>query len=163
VPLSGIWARHARPDRHALELRPYAARWQTASTPAVYLADSEPTAWAEWYCGLAEGAQPPQDGLPRDLYQIAVSLELVVDLSSERARRALGLPRLRPSQAQWPAFQAAGERLAADGAQAILYRSAARSRALCLCVFEPGLPGLTVPAPPVRVIAPPPPPRGLRT
>jgi RES domain-containing protein len=128
----------------------------------VYLADSAMTAWAEWYRGLAEAAQPPQDGLPRDLYQIAVSLEQVVDLSTERARRALGLPQLRPSEAQWPAFQAVGERLAADGAQAILYRSAARTRAVCLCVFEAGLPGLTVPAPPVRVIAPPPPPRGMR-
>jgi RES domain-containing protein len=94
---------------------------------------------------------------------VSVSLDPVADLSTERARRALGLPRMRPTQSQWTSFQAVGERLISDGAQGVLYSSAARTRSLCLCVFEAGLRGLTVVGGPVRVIAPPPPPRGLRT
>jgi hypothetical protein len=70
---------------------------------------------------------------------------------------------MRPTQSQWPAFQAVGEHLAAQKAQGVLYRSAARTRSLCLYVFEAGSPGLTVVGEPVRVITPPPPPRGLRT
>ena len=106
----------------------------------MYLADSTPTAWAEWYRGLAEAAQPPQDGLPRDLYKIAVSLERVVDLSSERARGALGLPRLSRSQTQWPAFQAVGERLAADGPRrSCTARPRAPAPYACAC-SKPGFP-----------------------
>jgi len=101
--------------------------------------------------------------MPRELYRVEVSLERVADLRAERARRALGLPRMRPTRSQWPAFQAVGERLVAEGAEAVLYSSAARTRALCLCVFAAGLPGLGFEGEPVRVIAPPPPPRRLRT
>jgi hypothetical protein len=50
-----------------------------------------------------------------------------------------------------------------DGAQAALYTSAARTRSLCLCGFEPGLAGLAVAGEPVRLLAPPALPRGLRT
>ena len=64
---------------------------------------------------------------------------------------------------QWPSFQAVGEQLISDGAQGVLYSSAARTRSLCLCVFEAGVSGLAVGGEPVRVTAPPPPPRGLRT
>jgi hypothetical protein len=70
---------------------------------------------------------------------------------------------MRSSSRQWPSFQTIGERLVAEGAQGVLYRSAARTRSLCLCVFEAGLAGLTVDGSPVRVLTPPPPPRGLRT
>ena len=69
---------------------------------------------------------------------------------------------MNPSQAQWPAFQDVGEQFAAQGAQGILYASAARTRSLCLCVFEAGITGLSIEVEPVRVIAAPPPPRGLR-
>ena len=61
------------------------------------------------------------------------------------------------------AFQEVGARLVVEGAQGILYTSAARTRASCLCVFEPGLAKLRVAGEPIRVITPPPPPRGLRT
>jgi len=69
---------------------------------------------------------------------------------------------MSPSQAQWADFQEVGEQLAAHGAQGILYASAARTRSLCLCVFEAGLTGLSIEVAPLRVLAAPPPPRGLR-
>jgi RES domain len=101
--------------------------------------------------------------MPRDLYRITVRLDRVADLSIARARRALELPRMPASQKQWPVFQAVGERLAAEGAQAVLFSSAARTRSLCLCVFEVGLDGLSLEDEPGRELAPPPPPPGLRT
>jgi RES domain-containing protein len=131
--------------------------------PAAYFADSEATAWAELYRGLAERRIGPGDVFPRDLHHVRVALERVADLSTEAARRALGLPRIRQTSLQWPSFQAVGEQFAAERAQGILYSSAARTRSLCLCVFEAGLPGLTIESESVRVLAPPPPPRGLRT
>jgi hypothetical protein len=70
---------------------------------------------------------------------------------------------MRPTRAQWPACQAVGERLLDAGAQGVLYSSAARTRSICLCVYEAGLSDVQVEGEPVRVIAPPPPPRGLRT
>ncbi len=163
VPVAGIWVRQTRPQIAADEAITYDARWQRAGTPAVYLADNEQTAWAELYRGLAERRIAPGDVFPRDLHHVSVDLERVVDLTAETARRALGLPRLRQTSLQWPSFQAVGERLAAEGAHAIVYSSAARTRARCLCVFAAGLPRLTVASEPVRVLSPPPPPRGLRT
>lgn len=112
---------------------------------------------------LAERSIAPQDALPRDLHRVNVTLGRVADLSRESARRALGLPRIRPTSTQWPTFQAIGEALADAGAQGILYSSSARARSRCLCVFEVGLAGLKVDGEPIRVIAPPPLPRGMRT
>ena len=163
VPVHGIWARHTAPGFSGIEPQSGGSRWLAAGTPGLYLADGEETAWAELYRGLAESERGPMGAMPRDLHRVAVSLERVADLSSERARRALGLPRVRPTQRQWPAYQAVGGRLAAEGAQAVLYASAARTRSLCLCVFAAGLSGLRVEGEPLRVIALPPPPRGLRT
>jgi RES domain-containing protein len=163
VPVTGIWVRQSRPNVHAGETVDYAARWQRAGTPAAYFAETEATAWAELYRGLAERAVAPGDVFPRDLHRVRVRLERVADLSAEKSRRSLGLPRIRQTSLQWPAFQAVGDRLASAGAQAILYSSAARTRSLCLCVFEAGIAGLAAEGEAVRVIAPPPPPRGLRT
>jgi RES domain-containing protein len=168
VPVHGIWARYASMARPAVGHRrrgevPSAGRWQHAGTRRLYLADSEETAWAEFYRALAERGQPPQDEMPCELIHMRVELARVADLRTEKARRALGLPRLRPTRHQWPPFQNVGERLEAEGAQAIVYASAARTRSLCLCVFEAGLPCLRAAGEPVRVIAPPAPPRGLRT
>jgi len=159
----GVWVRQTAAGVGGLEpgLRP--SRWGVGGSPALYLADNDETAWAELYRGLAERGQPPTAGMPRDLHRVTVNLERVADLRSERARRGFGLPRIRPTRAQWAAFQQIGERLAAEGAQGVLYSSAARTRSLCLCVFEAGLAGLEVEGEPIRVIAAPPLPRGLRT
>ena len=163
VPVQGIWARHTAPGVSGIEPHAGGSRWLAPGTPGVYLADQAETAWAELYRALAESRRGPAGAMPRDLYRVTVSLDRVADLRTERSRRALGLPRLRPSQKQWPAFRAVGERLVVEGAQAVLYTSAARTRSLCLCVFEPGLAGLAVADEPVRLLAPPAPPRGLRT
>ena len=88
----------------------------------------------------------------------------MADLRTLAARQRAAAPgRMRPTSAQWPPFQELGSHLAAGGAQGILYASAARTRSLCLCVFDAGLEHLRVVGEPVTVIIPPPPPRGLRT
>jgi len=70
---------------------------------------------------------------------------------------------MRPAQSQWAAFQERADRWRANGAQGVLYSSGARTRSLSLCVFDAGLHWLTIEGEPVRVLAPPPPSRGLRT
>ncbi len=134
-------------------------RWRRIGTRRRYRADP----WAEFYRALAERDQAPQDELPCELVSVEVSLDQVADLRTGRAQAALGLPRLRPTRAQWPAFQAVGERLASHGAHGIVYASPARARAVCLCVFEAGFPSLKQSGEPLRIDVPPPPPRGLRT
>lgn len=95
VPVAGIWVRQSRPNLRGDEAAAYSARWQSASVPAAYFADSESTAWAELYRGLAERRIGPGDVFPRDLHHVRVALERVADLRTEAARRALGLPRIR--------------------------------------------------------------------
>ena len=163
VPVAGIWVRQSRANLRGDQAAAYSARWQSAGIPAVYFADREATAWVELYRGLAERRIGPGDVFPRDLHYVRVALERAADLSTEKARSALGLPRIRQTSLQWPSFQAVGEQLVAEGAQGILYSSAARTRSLCRCVFEAGLPGLRIEGEAVRVLAPPPLPRGLRT
>ena len=168
VPVEGTWVHYVSLRRRRTGARragrlPAPGRWQPAGTRRVYLADSEETAWAEFYRGLAERGQAPQDEMPCELIRMRVGLERVADLRSEKARNALGLPRMRATRAQWPAFQAVGSRLIAEGAQGVLYASAARLRSLCLCVYEAGLDQLSIEGEPIRIVAPPPLPRGLRT
>lgn len=163
VPVTGAWGRHTAPGISGTDAHAGPSRWLSASARGLYLADSADTAWAELYRALAESGRSPVSVMPRDLHSILVKLERVADLSREESRRALGLPRIRPNQSQWPAFQAVAEDLISDGAQGVLYRSAARARSLCLCVFEPGLGGLSTNTQPVRVLTPPVPPRGMRT
>jgi RES domain-containing protein len=158
-----VWVRQRRPGVGPVEPVTFDSRWQRAGTPAAYYADSEPTAWAELHRGLAERGLAPGDVFPRDLHHLDVDLTHVADLSTERARKALGLPRVRQTHAQWPAFQDVGEQLAAVGAQAILYSSAARTRSLCLCVSAAWLAHVQAASAPVHVLAPPAVPRGLRT
>jgi transcriptional regulator with XRE-family HTH domain/RES domain-containing protein len=129
-----------------------------------YLADSEETAWAEWYRALAEVALPPMRQMPRDLWRFQVDLERVADLSSPKqlARVKLELP--VPDRRQWPAFQTVGETLFAEGWAGVLYASAARSESVALCLFRSSerLPGVRALPPPIRYDEPPAPPRGLR-
>jgi hypothetical protein len=45
---------------------PSSGRWQVGSNlAAIYLADEEQTAWAEWYRMLAEIGLPPTHDIPR--------------------------------------------------------------------------------------------------
>ena len=64
----------------------------------MYFADSEETAWAEWYRALAEFAIPPERQMPRDLWRWQIDVEGVADLSTEDALKRVGLTLPRPTQ-----------------------------------------------------------------
>jgi hypothetical protein len=132
---------------------------------ALYFADSEETAWAEWYRFLAEAGLPPQHLLPRDLWRWRIDLPQVADLGDERRLEHVGLPPLSPMRRQWPAFQAIGERLHRDGWPALVSASAARPEGRSLCVFRTArrVPGTWPVKPPTTVADPPVVPRGMRT
>jgi RES domain-containing protein len=169
VPVSGTWLRHTPAGAGPLGCPPVPAdgRWQRGTViEGIYLAAEESTVWAEWYRWLAEHEVEPLRSLPRELWRYRASLRKVADLTSTTALTALELPTAQPTREQWPAFQRAGEQLHADGFEGLLYRSAARPRGVCLCVFRDVLaaaPGLQPLPPPQRVDTPPIPPRGLRT
>jgi RES domain-containing protein len=163
------WFRHTRPgaDFWIAPDPPPDGRWQRGDVVrAIYLADSEATAWAEWYRALAEREVPPEHGFPRLLWRVEVTLERVADLSTAERLARLALPVPRPSLADWSPFQAAGERLFAAGFQAIIAPSAARPEVgRSLVVFRTGerVAGLRPVGRPRRISRPPALPRGLRT
>jgi len=166
--LSGTWFRHV-PTGAGVHSRPPVPadnRWQRgAVVEALYFADSEQTAWAEWYRALAEAALPPHQALPRDLWRWEVSLPAVADLSDGERLARVGLPPLKPTRLQWPAFQPVGERLHHDGWPALVSASAARPEGRALCVFRTSreVSGLEPTPPPTTVFEPPAVPTGMRT
>jgi RES domain-containing protein len=140
-------------------------RWQRgAVVEGLYLADSEETAWAEWYRALAELAVPPHRALPRDLWRFRLDVELA-DLSSEDRLRRVGLHAPRPSRGEWPQFQVVGERLFDEGWHGLVAPSVARPEHLMVCLFRSGptVSGLRRLPPPRRVQRPPAPPTGMTT
>jgi RES domain-containing protein len=166
--MSGTWWRHvpAGADPRHEPADPANSRWQRGSVVgALYLADSEETAWAEWYRYLAEAGASPRVALPRDLWRWEISLSRVADLTTEDRLARVRLSRPRPTRLDWPAFQDVGERLHRDGWAALVSVSAARPAGLALCLFS----GTCTPAdarplpPPTRVDDPPLVPPGLRT
>jgi RES domain-containing protein len=159
--IGGVWWRHLPHDGDPLRYAdpPSDGRWQRGDeVPAIYFAEKEETAWAEWYRGLVERGMPPEMGLPRDLWRYEIKLGEVVDLSTDEALEDHGLQKPRPTQQQWPAFQRSGESLWKAGAKAILYESAAHPGNLALCVFvaDEGTAALH-PIPPPRTFDTPPP------
>jgi RES domain-containing protein len=168
ISLAGIWYRQIPAGGDPLYRPPHPAdsRWQrSAIVDAIYLADSESTAWAEWYRALAEAALPPGRALPRDLWRWEIDLPRVADLRTEAQRARVGLPPLDPKRAQWPAFQAAGELLYSDGWPALVSASAARPEGRTLCIFRTTrkITGASPVPPPATVADPPVVPTGLRT
>jgi len=155
------WWRHARVGLRfaAVPIPPPDGRWQHGSVvAALYLADSEASAWAEHYRGLTERGLPPAEGFPRNLWRCEVSLARVADLSSPERLAAVGLSAPRPMHLDWPPFQLVGERLFAEGWAAVLAPSAARPDAgRSLAVFRRGgaFPGVRPPRRPRRIDAPP--------
>jgi hypothetical protein len=140
-------------------------RWQRGEQLAgLYVAQDPDTVWAEWYRALAELGERPEERLPRDLWKFTVNVR-VADLSTSAALRSLGLPDLLPDRSQWPAFQDAGHRVAAEGFAGVLFRSSARPDGLCVCVFasDPGFPGVHATGSPKRITVAPVVPRGMRT
>lgn len=73
VPVTGTWVRHvpAGIDGLAPSRGGSGGRFNPPDLPALYLADNEPTAWAEWYRYQAERGKSPSDDLPRELYSAA--------------------------------------------------------------------------------------------
>jgi RES domain-containing protein len=101
---------------------------------ALYLADSEDTAWAEWYRRLAELGIPPGQDMPRRLWQWDVKVR-VADLGTEARLERVGLGMPSPGRRTWPTFQAVGERLWAERWAGLIAPSAARPRGKVLCLF----------------------------
>lgn len=168
VRVTGRWVRHTPAGAPPLVLRdpPPDNRWQRGGeVDALYLADDEQTAWAEWYRHLAEHGLPPNEQMPRDLWSWDVDVE-VADLShpSRLARVALDVP--RPGRRGWPPYQRVGATLHAEGFTGLLAPSAARPEHLVLCLFralDGTVSGARPLAPPWRLDEPPAPPTGMTT
>jgi RES domain-containing protein len=133
VPVHGIWARHTAPGVGGVEAHTGGSRWLAPGRPGLYLAHGDETAWAEFYRFLAESRKGPAGAMPRDLHRVTVSLDRVADLSTERSRRVLQLPRMRPSQKQRPVFQTVGERLVAHMARRQCCSARPREPGGCVC------------------------------
>ena len=168
VAVHGRWFKHTYPGSSPLPERdpPPDNRWQRGDVvDALYLADSEETAWAEWYRHLAERAIPPLAQMPREMWTWQVDVN-VADLSTEQKLAEVGLPTPTPSRREWSAYQRVGEHLAATGWAGLLAPSSARIERSILCLFrgsECSVNGAKAVPPPLRVSEPPPPPTGLRT
>jgi RES domain-containing protein len=167
LAVRGRWVKHAPPGTPALPRRdpPPDNRWQRGEVvDALYLADSEKTAWAEWYRHLAELAIPPLAQMPRELWTWKVEVE-VADLASSDRLAAVGLAPPAPGRNSWPAYQSTGEQLWHERWSGLVAPSAARPDGRLLCLFRSadGVNGATPLPRPLLVSEPPAPPTGLRT
>ena len=145
---------------------PSDGRWQRGEVVgALYLADSEETAWAEWYRALAEFAIPPDRQMPRDLWRWEIDVDGVANLSTADRLTAVDLAVPQPGPGEWAPFQAVGERLWRDGHRGVLAPSAARPSGQILCLFRhtDELGGVTPVRPPTTYRHPPTPPTGMTT
>lgn len=145
---------------------PFDARWQRGPVVrGLYLACCEETAWAEWMRATAEDGVAPAARLPRDVWALDVDVSSIADLTAPGALAGVGLPRLRPSQRQWPACQAVGEALWRAGAAGLLAPSAAHDGHRVLCLFRTArdVEGVREVPPPTRHGSIPVIPVGLRT
>jgi RES domain-containing protein len=168
ISVAGSWW-HQTPhgaDPLWLASPPSSGRWQPGGTlAAIYLADEESTAWAEWYRVLAEIALPPTHGMPRDLWRWTIAVGDVADLSTPAKLARLNLEVPSPRRKTWAAYQAVGEELHNKGFGGVLYPSAARPHHQALCLFREDIliPGAEPVRPPITHRDPPAPPTGLRT
>ena len=165
--VSGLWFRHGPLGAPALPVRavPPDNRWQRAEVvDALYLADSEATAWAEWYRHLAEAGVPPNAALPRRLWRWDVDEE-VADLRTAARLARLGLDLPRPGRRTWAEYQAVGERLWSEGWPGLVAPSAARPEGLVVSLFRTaeGVTGARPVGRPRTVREPPAPPTGMTT
>lgn len=168
LSVAGSWWRQTPHGSDPLWLASPASsgRWQRGEVvAAIYFADEEPTAWAEWYRLLAETALPPSHGMPRDMWRWTIAVGDIADLSTTAKLAEVDLPVLRPSRTTWAPFQAVGERLHHQGYRGVLYPSAARPDHQALCLFRDGIliPGINPVRPPLVHRDPPAPPTGMRT
>jgi RES domain-containing protein len=169
TPARGVWVKHSPGGLPALPSRidPPDNRWQRgAVVDAIYLANDEDTAWAEWYRHLAENGIPPERALPRDLWEWEVDVELA-DLSTEARLARVSLPLPTPGRHTWPSYQDVGEQLWREGWRGLLAPSAARPKlGQSLCLFWPSgksLDGAEPHRPPRTIVEVPVPPVGMTT
>jgi len=167
IAVRGRWIKHTYPGSPPLPERdpPPDNRWQRGEVvDALYLADTEETAWAEWYRHLAERMIPPLAQMPRELWTWKVDIE-VADLSTPESLAAVGLTPPTPGRRVWHDYQRIGEQLSREHWKGLLAPSAARPEGKVLCLFrdERGVQGAKPIPPPRRIDEPPPPPIGLRT
>ena len=130
-----------------------------------YLADTEDTAWAEWYRHTSEQGAPPASRMPRDTWKIAVDVTDIADLAEPGVLAKHSITGLRPTRRQWPLTQPVGAAYYRDGCRGVLAPSAAHVGGQVLAIFRPlpALPGLR-PVPPANHHDDLPPlPTGLRT
>jgi RES domain-containing protein len=168
VSVKGSWWRQSPHGADPLLLASPAAsgRWQRGDVvAAIYLADEEATAWAEWYRVLAEVALPPTHAMPRDLWRWRIRVKDIADLSTPAKLAELDLPVPKPGRASWRPFQTVGEALYGERYRGVLYPSAARPEHTALCLFRDAslVPGAEPKRPPITYRDPPAPPSGLRT
>jgi RES domain-containing protein len=167
VAIRGTWYRHI-PHRGKLGHRPDPApdgRWQHgAVVEGFYLADSEATAWAEWYRQLAEYGIPPMRQMPRNLWRWTVNLR-VANLRTPARLSRVGLVPPPPARASWPRYQEVGDALFADGWAGLVAPSAARPAGRVLCLFRTAatVNGAKAVPPPTVYRYPPSPPAGMTT
>jgi len=142
------------------------SRWQRGETvDALYLADDEETAWAEWYRHLAELGVPPNQQMPRRIWQWDVDVR-VADLSTPGRLERVGLRVPTPGRHTWPALQVVGQGLWQDGWVGLLAPSAARPKGKVLCLFRERnekIDGVRPVGRGRRVDDPPAPPTGMTT
>jgi RES domain-containing protein len=138
--ITGQWWRHVPHDGEPLYKpeHPSDNRWQLGDIiEGWYFASSKSTAWAEWYRYLAEHAIPPQESLPRDMFQWKINNLKVADLSTETRLKQMGLPMPAPNSQQWPKFQAVGHALYKQGWRGVISPSAAQpAKGKVLCIFR---------------------------
>lgn len=168
VQVDGVWWRQTPYGSDPLFRAepPSDGRWQRGEVVGgVYFADSEETAWAEWYRALAEFAIPPDRHMPRDLWRWEIDVERIADLSTADRLKDFGLTPPRPTSREWPTFQEAGERLWREGYRGVLAPSAARPEHLVACLFREAdeMRGAVPVRPATTYRLPPPPPVGMTT
>lgn len=167
VKIRGRWLRYSRHGSDPLPARSPAPnnRWQRgALVDALYLADQQETAWAEWYRHLAELGVPPDQRLPVDLWSWDVDVR-VANLSTGRRLRKLALKRPSPGRRAWLAYQEIGEELWSEGWPGLVAPSAALPQGLVLCLFRESevIPNAIPVTPPLTIVTPPVLPTGMVT
>lgn len=166
--MAGVWWRIVRGggDPFLWTPDPADGRWQSgAVVRGCYLADTEATAWAEWYRHDSEVGVSPVSRLPRDTWRISVDVDEIADLTDDGVLAAHGIDQLLPTRRQWPTTQPVGEAFWRDGCRGLLAPSAAHVGGQVLAIFRPAeeMSGLIPVPPPNRYTELPPLPRGLRT
>jgi hypothetical protein len=130
VAVHGRWIKHTQPGSAPLPQRepPPDNRWQRGDTvDALYLADTEETAWAEWYRHLAERMIPPLAQMPRELWTWQVDAE-VADLSTAERLAEVGLEPPTPGRRSWHPYQRIGEQLFTEGCSGLLAKRSTPGR-----------------------------------